>query len=404
MKDTVDLHSPDFLRAPDDGLALLRSQGQLVRMKLPIIGNAWVTTDFDTARALLTDAENFVRNPANAGGKSLEENYWWFPRFIHPLFRNVTLMDGEDLSRLRRLVIGAFSSRGIEAMKPAIERLTDKLIDDLPTDREVDLVENFNRRLPMLVICELLGIPEEDRPKISRWMEPLGRVSSPLTVFKALPGLYKSNKYFRADFDEVRRTGRPGLIKELVEIRDGKDKLSDDELLAMVTAIFIGGFDTTTHLIGNCFMTLLQDRALADRLQADPGQVPLFIEEVLRFHSPVMFTNMFHATRTVELGGRTLERGDRVVPLLIGANRDPDRFDGATEFKADRKPNKHLDFGIGVHMCLGTQLARAEATVAVNRMFARYPDIHLTRPADQVPMLKRIGLRGVAQMPVKVKA
>ncbi|WP_298493734.1 cytochrome P450 [uncultured Maritimibacter sp.] len=402
MTAPLDLHSPDFLRKPDEGLAMLRSQGQLVRMKLPIIGEVWVTTDFDTARELLVDAENFVRNPANAGGLSLEQNYWWFPRFIHPLFRNVTLMDGEDLQRLRRLVIGAFSSRGIDAMKPAIERIADELLDALPQDREIDLVDRFNRRFPMLVICELLGIPEEDRPKIQRWMEPLGRVSNPFTVFRALPGLYHSNRYFRRDFETVRRTGRPGLIKELVEARDGNDKLNDDELLAMVTAIFIGGFDTTTHLIGNCFMTLLTDPTLAASLQEDLKRVNLFIEEVLRFHSPVMFTNMFHATGPVKLGGRMLERGDRVVPLLIGANRDPAKFDGATTFQADRKPNKHLDFGIGVHMCIGTQLARAEATVAVNRLFTKYPDVHLTQPADRVPMLKRIGLRGVAEMPVRV--
>lgn len=402
MKAAVDLHSPEFLRDPDTGLAGLRAEAELVRMKLPILGNVWVTTTYDATRAVLTDAENFVRNPANAGGKSLEQNYWWFPRFIHPLFRNVTLMDGGDLSRLRRLVIGAFSSRGIEAMRPQIEAITDRLLDELPTDSEVDLVEQFNRRLPMLVICELLGVPEEDRGKISKWMEPIGGVSGPLSALRAFPGLWASSRYFRADFDEVRRTRRPGLIRELVEIRDGEDKLSDDELLAMVSAIFIGGFDTTTHLIGNSIMTLLQDPVLARSLMEDPSKLPLFIEEVLRFHSPVMFTNMFHATGPVEIGGRRLQRGDRVVPLLIGANHDPGTFDAPGEFRAERKPNRHLDFGIGVHMCIGTQLARAETTAAVSRLFTRFPEVHLTQPADQVPMLKRLGLRGMAAMPVRL--
>lgn len=400
---SLDLHSADFLRDPDRGLAGLRAEAGLVRMRLPILGPVWVTTTYDAARQVLSDSKSFVRNPANAGGKSLEQNYWWFPRFIHPLFHNVTLKDGVDHSRLRRLVIGAFSSRGIDAMRPQIDGIVDRLLDALPADREVDLVDGFNRRVPMLVICELLGIPEADRGKVGRWMEPVGRVSSPLSFFRAAPGLWRSSKYFRADFDEVRRSRRPGLIRELVEIRDGEDKLSDDELLAMVMAIFIGGFDTTTHLIGNAIMTLLQDPTLARSLVAEPDKMPLFIEEVLRFHSPVMFTNMFHATQPVEVGGRMLARGDRVVPLLIGANRDPAAFDAPETLCPARKPNRHLDFGIGTHMCVGTQLARAEASAALMRLFARYPDIALACPADRVPMLRRVGLRGVAKLPVRLQ-
>lgn len=396
----VDLHSDAFLRHPGQGARALRDEAELVRMRLPILGPVWVTTTHAATHQVLSDAVTYVRNPANAGGKPPEKVYWWVPPFVHPLFRNVTLMDGEDHKRLRKLVTDAFSSRGIDAMRPRIEAIADDLLDRLPTDRPADLVAGFNRLLPMLAICELLGVPEADRAKVSAWVEPISRVRNPLGFLRAAPGLYRMSRYFRADFEEVRRTRRPGLIRELVEVRDGADKLTDDELLAMVVAVFIGGFDTTTHLIGNSLVTLLQAPDLARDLQEDPRRITFFIEEVMRYHSPVMFTNMFHVTAPTELGGRKLQRGERVVPLLIAANRDPDRFDAPEDFVPDRKPNRHLGFGIGTHMCLGMQLARAEATVAITRFFARYPDARLARPVDEIPMLKRLGLRGVAELPV----
>lgn len=401
---TVDLHADAFLRHPGAGAKTLRDEAELVRMRLPILGPVWVTTTHATAYQVLSDPVTYVRNPANAGGKPPEKIYWWVPRFVHPLFRNVTLMDHEDHKRLRKLVTDAFSSRGIDAMRPRIEAIADDLLEKLPSDRPADLVANFNRLLPMLAICELLGVPEADREKVSNWIEPISRVRNPFSFLRAAPGLYRMSRYFRADFDDVRRSRRPGLIRELVEVRDGEDKLSDDELLAMVVAVFIGGFDTTTHLIGNSLVTLLQAPDLAKSLVEEPRRIPFFIEEVMRYHSPVMFTNMFHVTEETTLGGRTLQRGERVVPLLIAANRDPQRFDDPGEFIADRKPNRHLGFGIGTHMCLGMQLARAEATVAITRFFTRYPNARLARPLEEIPMLKRLGLRGVAELPVLLES
>lgn len=381
----------------------MRDSRRLVRMRLPILGPVWVTTNYADTHAVLGDAATFVRNPATAGGRPPERVFWWTPPFVRPLLRNVTLMDGADHARLRKLVTQAFSTRGIDAMRPKLAEIAGRLLDDLPKDQETDLIAGYTRQLPMLAICELLGVPEADREKVARWIEPISRVSGIATFFRAAPGLYKVSRYFRSDFDVVRATRRPGLIRELVEAREGTDRLSDDELLAMVVALFIGGFDTTTHLIGNGAMTLMQRPDIAQALRDDPQGWTFFIEEVMRFHSPVMFTNMFHVAKDTDLGGQRLRRGERIVPLLIAANRDPERFADVGSFDPKRRPNRHLGFGYGTHMCIGMQLARAEAQVALQTLFGRYPEVALTRPVDQVPMLKRLGLRGMAQLPVRLR-
>jgi len=397
-----DLHAQEVLKDPASLVDELQKTGRLVRLRLPILGKVWTTTTHEDSHRVLDDAATFCRNPTTAGNPPPERFFWWVPRFIHPLFRNVTMLDGAEHARLRRLAAPGFSTIGIDRVRPRLEAMVAALLDDLPTDRPVDLVAGYNRRLPLLAICEVLGIPEDDREKVIRCVTPVGSVASVPGFFRAVPGLRRLSHHFRADFERVRRAGgREGLIGDLVRVHDGDpETLSDDELLAMVVALFIGGFDTTTHLIGNAISTLLQAPELRATLQSNPAAWPLFIEEVMRFHAPVMFTNAFHVTRPVTLGGQALQRGDRVVPLLIAANRDSTHASCPHAFQADRKPNRHLGFGHGTHVCLGMQLARTEAQIAAQSLFDRFPDARLAEPAETLPMLKRLGLRGRARLPV----
>ena len=397
-----DLHAQEVLKDPASLVDELQKTGRLVRLRLPILGKVWATTTHEDSHRVLDDAATFCRNPTTAGNPPPERFFWWVPRFIHPLFRNVTMLDGAEHARLRRLAAPGFSTIGIDRVRPRLEAMVAALLDDLPTDRPVDLVAGYNRRLPLLAICEVLGIPEDDREKVIRCVTPVGSVASVPGFFRAVPGLRRLSHHFRADFERVRRAGgREGLIGDLVRVHDGDpETLSDDELLAMVVALFIGGFDTTTHLIGNAISTLLQAPELRATLQSNPAAWPLFIEEVMRFHAPVMFTNAFHVTRPVTLGGQALQRGDRVVPLLIAANRDSTHASCPHAFQADRKPNRHLGFGHGTHVCLGMQLARTEAQIAAQSLFDRFPDARLAEPAETLPMLKRLGLRGRARLPV----
>ncbi len=395
-----DLHAPDFLRHPAPVIDGLRAQGPLVRGHLPILGKVWLTTTDTAARDLLKRSGDFVRNPANADGTPLERVWWWFPPFIRPLLRNITQMDGEDHARLRGLVNPAFASGSVEALRPAIRDIADRLIDELPTDRPADIIRAYARWLPILVICAHLGVPEKDRADIARWFAPVGRAAGVWTALRATPGLWRMSRYFRADFERLRATPRPGIINDLVQARQGSDRLSDDELLAMVIALFIGGSDTTVHLIGNAIYEMLTVPGLRETLEADPKAWPFFIEEIMRLKSPVMFTNMYHVSRDMEFHGTRLRRGERVVPLLIAANQDPDRFPEARALVPNRRPNAHLGFGAGVHMCLGMGLARAEAHIAVSRLFERYPDMRLACPPDDLTPLHRIGLRGWKSLPV----
>ena len=395
-----DLHAPDFLRNPDPVIDGLRTQGPLVRGHLPILGRVWMTTTDAAARDMLKRSSDFVRNPANADGTPLERVWWWFPPFIKPLLRNITLMDGQDHARLRGLVTQAFTSGSVERLHPTIQDIADGLIDALPTDAPADIIQAYARKLPILVICAHLGVPEEDRADIARWFAPVGRAAGVWSALRAAPGLWQMSRYFRADFERLRATPRPGIIHDLVMARQGSDRLSDDELLAMVIALFIGGSDTTVHLIGNAIYEMLTVPGLKESLDADREAWPFFIEEIMRLKSPVMFTNMYHVTRDMEFFGRQLKRGDRVVPLLIAANQDPDRFPEAQTLIHDRRPNAHLGFGAGVHMCLGMGLARAEARIAVSRLFERYPQMRMACAPNELTPLHRIGLRGWKSLPV----
>ena len=202
-----DLHDPAFLRDPGPVLAALRSRGELVRLSLPLLGDVWGTVTYDDAHKVLGDAETFCRNPANAGGKPPERAFWWAPPFLRPLFRNVTLMDGAEHARLRRLAAPAFTTIEIDRIRPDLSRIAGDLLDTMPAGDTVDLVDRYARRVPLAAICALLGVPEADRPKVIRWVEPVGSVASVPGFFKAVPGLWRLSRHFRADFERVRQAG-----------------------------------------------------------------------------------------------------------------------------------------------------------------------------------------------------
>ena len=401
MSQPIDIQSPEFTADPGPALARARADGPLAEIAMPLVGRMLATTDDATAREVLKDPR-LLRDPEPATGKSLVRTYWWLPRFMAPLMHNMLAVDGEDHARLRRLVEDAFRRRAVERMRPRLEEMADGLLDAVDPAGAVDLVGAYARPLPLLAICELLGMPEADRRRVSRWIAPLSSPTGAVSFMRALPGLWRVMRHFRRDFETVRRTGRPGLIRDLVEARAEGDRLSDDELLAMVVTLFVAGHETTVHLIGDAVLALLDDPEGARRALSDPARLSLAIEEVLRFHSPVMMTKPLHAARDLEIGGRALRRGERVTALLVAANRDPARFEAPDECRLDRRPNAHLTFGYGPHVCLGMQLARLEAHVALSRLFARYPDLALAVPRDRVDMVRRAGIRGPAALPVRL--
>ncbi|MGW7679926.1 cytochrome P450 [Kribbella sp. NPDC054772] len=303
--------------------------------------------------------------------------------------RSILRTNPPDHRRMRSLISQVFTPRRVAALRPAVEAAVDDLLDGLPV--EADFMDRFAFQLPVTVICELLGVPAYDR----RRFRPL---ASDLTAALELTDTADASadaaarelgEYFA---DRIRDPAADGLVGALVAARDaGDERLSDEELLANLILLLVAGFETTTDLLGNGLAILLDQ---PDRL-TDPAA---FVEEVLRYDSPVQVTTrVARSGRTV--ADTTIPAGSNLVLLLGAANRDPARFPHPDRFDAGRADNKPLSFGAGAHICLGNSLARLEATIAFPRLLERFPTI---TPAGEPTRRDRLVLRGYQTLPISL--
>lgn len=396
------LSDPEFLANPTPVLAAMQADGPLVQIKVPVIGDCWMTTTDRAARALLKQPEIFARDPQSGTGKSMAEKYWYFPRFMQPLFQNMLGKDGAEHKRLRGLVEQAFNKTHTDDLRPRISEIADELLAKLSGQTRADIISSYSRTLPLLVICELLGVRSQDRDRIAGWIAPLSGPTSAWSILTALPGLWRIMRYFRADFERVRQNPRPGLITDLVQAEDGSDRLSDDELLAMVVTLFIAGHETTVHLISMGLLGLMTNPDARHAMQNNPDEMPLLVEEFMRFYSPVMMTKPHFVQHDTVFEGIPLAKGAQIAALLIAANHDEERFEAADVFIPNRRPNPHLGFGHGPHVCLGMQLARAEAQVALSRFFRHFPNAQLADPETPPAYSRRIGIHGLKRLDLRL--
>jgi cytochrome P450 PksS len=312
--------------------------------------------------------------------------------------------DDPEHRRLRGLVDQAFQRRTIEAMKPMITDITDRLLDRLQGRTEADLMAEFCRDLPLSVICAMLGLPEQDHDRFRHWLGGLKDTASIAAVVRAIPGVVRVVR-------NLRRISRPGggalpdgLIAALRDVSADSQTLSEDELVSMIFLLFGAGQETTTHLISGGLFALLSHEDQRRRLQSDPSQMPACVEECLRYVSPVQMTKPRFATRDVVWQGSQFRRGDMLAGFLAAANADPAKFAQPDRFDITRHPNPHLSFGTGAHFCLGFQLARAETAIAFERILARFPNMRLGAEGRPIAYHKRLGIRALVRLPVQLSA
>ncbi len=393
-----DFSDPAFLAAPDQKLAALRAEGAMVRIKMPLFGSVWMTTTDAAARRVLKSPEDFVRDASGAGGKSIAQQLWWLPPFLKAMTLNLLGTDGAAHDRLRGPVERAFARQSVAQMQPALITMADDLLDQITPGQPVDIMSQYARPLPLRTICALLGIPAQDRDRVVKWIAPVSTANSGFGILRSLPGLWRLMRHFRRDFAQLRHTPRPGLISDLVN--DPDSDLTEQELLSMVTVLFIAGHETTVHLITNGLNAVLRDANLRTHMAAHPEKQPLLVEEFMRYTSPVLVTKPHFVVHDMDFDGVALKQGDLVMAGLLAANHDPDRHRDADQLLPARQPNAHLGFGHGPHVCLGMQLARAEAQVALTRFFSRFPDATLADPNAAAKPLRKIGMNGLARLDV----
>lgn len=320
--------------------------------------------------------------------------------------RSLVGSDPPDHTRLRRLVSRAFTPRAVAGWRPRIEAIAAELLDRAlaPGDGTIDLVPTLAAPLPVLVICELLGVPAAERERFQRWGDALARTLDLLTLTSArhaATALDELAAYFDVLFAERRRDPGGKVIDVLLAAEADEPGLSADELLATTLLLLTAGFETTVNLIGNGVLALLEHPDQLALLRAEPARIPRAVEEMVRFDPPVQRDVRFARTE-VTLDGRSLAAGTPVGLLLAGANRDPEVFTDPERFDVTRADaHRHLAFASGIHHCLGAALARLEGEVAVATLLERTTSLTTAGPARRRPGMV---LRGVASLPVRVRA
>jgi cytochrome P450 len=319
-----------------------------------------------------------------------------------PLANQLLFIDAPKHTRLRGLVSKVFTPRRVDRMREYLQVLVDEMLADVYARGKMEVIREIAYPLPVTVIAELLGVPIEDREQLKKWSDDYASMlgsfqyipDNPEEVLKSLDDM---SRYFLDIIRGYRDNPRDTLLSDLVIAQEQGNRLDNDELIANCILLLAAGHETTTNLIGNAILTLFQHPDQLALLRENPALIVSAIEEVLRFESPAQYT-VRKANADLELGGKTIKKGQAIILLLGAANRDPERFPDPARFDIQRTDNKHMAFGHAAHFCVGAPLARQEGQIAVMTMLERLPNLHLANP--EAVWRENKNLRGLAELPV----
>lgn len=403
-----DLNDPAVIADPYPYYARLRDEAPAYHSHNP---DLWVLSRHEDVAAAVRDANRFSSdlstsssfndNPFNPGIK--------FPSWVSGVLgrvlpiRTLLTSDPPEHTQLRRKVSRAFTPKRIAAWEPRIRDIAEQLVDDIAANvghEAIDLVRDLASPLPTIVIAEMMGIPDDRHADFKRWSDNL--VNGLLTGgsrTKLVTSAAAISWFFARTVRQRRRNPGDDLVSSLIAGERDADALNLVELIKFCVLLLVAGNETTTNLIANTMLALLDRPGLWQQIVANPGLAQAAIEEALRFDGPGQGLLRIAATQ-ITIGEVTIPAGARVLPLIGSANRDPHCCDQPDEFRLDRKPNDHIAFGSGIHFCLGNALARIEARVAIAMLARRLP--HLT-PNGAPERIASPVLRGLRSLPVAVE-
>jgi cytochrome P450 len=390
--------APEFIRNPYPYYERLRTSDP---MHLTSFGS-FVASRHAEASLVLRDkrfGKDFVERTIRRYGPQIMEE---------PVFRSMShwmlQADPPDHTRLRGLVVKAFTARRVEDMRPRIQEIVDQTLDRIIPKGRMDLIEDYAFRLPVTIICDMLGIPEDHREAFYAGSRDGGRLLDPVPlspeeIKQGNAGNLMAQMYFRQLFDLRRKQPGDDLTTQLVQAEEDGHKLTNEELTANIILLFGAGHETTVNLIGNGLLALYRNPDQLALLKANPGLITNAIEEFLRYDSSVQLTGRVTLEDIEDLGGKRIPKGETVLCLLGSANHDPAVYPDHPERLDITRPNvRPLSFGGGIHFCLGAQLARIEAEIAISTLLRRLPDLRLD-DAENPEWRPTFVLRGLKRLP-----
>ena len=382
----VDFFSDEMRRDPYPVYSRMRAESPVSRVPPPF--DAWLIFDYEGVKRAVSDHEAF--------SSAVPAPRHWFMFFDPPRH-----------SKLRALISRAFTPRSIAGLEPRIRELSRELLDRAIGRGEMDLAAEFSVPLPMRVIAEMIGIPGEDWPRFKGWSDGILKISytrsggpesaRAMDEFRATTAEMDA---YLAEMIECRRVEpRDDLLTRLIEAEVDGERLGLEEILGFFQLLVVGGQETTTNLINNAILGLLENPDQLARLRAEPDLLPSAIEEVLRYRSPLHWV-MRTPRCDVELHGRVIPARALVLPMIGSANRDPAAFPDADRFDIARDPNPHIAFGHGIHACLGAALSRLEARIALADLLERLEGLSLASDEPWEPR-KALNVHGPSRLPIR---
>ena len=391
---------PEHRRDPHATWRRLRETAPVYRSRA---FGAWMCTRYDDVLHVLRD-ENFTTD------RSEVPVVKWITRMTRDdadfqalMLRSLLTIDGPEHRRLRGLVSKAFTPRRVEQLRPRLEEMVEDLLDRAGEAGEMEVVRDLAHPLPVNAIAELMGVPADDREffrscsaNLVQLLDPLQGRGGAAPMREASHALFE---YFRPLLAERRESPRDDLLSAMIAAEENGETLDELDLLSLSALLLVAGHETTSNLIASGVVTLLRHPDERKRLQDDPGLLKSAIDELLRFESPIQFTDRA-AREDCEIGGQRIRRGQLVGAVIGAANRDPERFPDPDRLDLGRSDNHHLAFSQGNHFCLGAQLAKLEAEVALGALLRRFPDFD--GPADPPDWRRSMIIRGPVAVPIRL--
>lgn len=376
---------------PHDVYRRLRDTAPVHRIAGADGNPAWVVTRYQDVREALTDPRLSVDK------RHAKEGNYQGLTLPPALDANLLNMEAPDHTRIRRLVVRAFTARRVEQLRAPIRETADRLLDALGPHGTTDLIASYAAPLPITVICDLLGVPDRHRRDFRVWTDTLV-APDPSRPQEAKAAVVAMLGFFGALLADKREEPADDLLSDLIAVRDEGDRLSEDELISLAFLILFASYENTVQLIGNAVLALLRHPEQLDALRADPKRIAAAVEEFNRFEGPALLAIRRFPTEDMTIGGVPVPAGETVLLSLAAANRDPARFPDPDRLDLSRDTSGHLALGHGVHHCLGAQLARAETEIALTALLERFPELAL---ADGEPQWRRsLRARGLLALPV----